>query len=204
MPSLSILFASVEVCILPLSPPSTIAPILLPIVDSRVNLEDERAITNTMEGIGDFFNISNSSGFKNGNHLLPNSRAWKHIEDLEVMGGTLICRWREWWLGVCYFVSAMIGIPLDQIRDEDVMEAIKYQGSIDVLRRRMGLDHAIQNWIVFASIEDNVEKRVLSKIWSYFNSNVFALIMVDFSLIRKALRAIKAIDGFGIFKNIIS
>ena len=98
----------------------------------------------------------------------------------------------------------MIGIPLDQIRDEDVMEAIKYQGSSDVLRRRLGLDRATQNWTVATSIEDDVEKRVLSKIWSYFDSNVFALIMVDSGLTHKALRAIKAIDGLGDFKNVTS
>jgi hypothetical protein len=110
-------------------PPSTIPPILPPTVDSRVDL--------------DFFNIYNCGGLKNGSHLLPSSRTRKHIEDLEVMGGTLI-RWqREWWLGVCYSASVVTGIPLDQIRDEDVMEAIKYQGSSDVLRRRLGLDRAV-------------------------------------------------------------
>jgi hypothetical protein len=124
-------------------PPSTIPPILPPTVDSRVDLEYERAVANTMEGVCDFFNIYNCGGLKNGSHLLPSSRTRKHIEDLEVMGGTLI-RWqREWWLGVCYSASVVTGIPLDQIRDEDVMEAIKYQGSSDVLRRRLGLDRAV-------------------------------------------------------------
>jgi hypothetical protein len=77
-----------------------------------------------MEGVGDFFNISNSGGLKDGNHLLPSSRAWKHIEDLEVTGETLVCRRREWWLGVCYSASAVTCILLDQIPDDDVMEAI--------------------------------------------------------------------------------
>jgi hypothetical protein len=67
------------------------------------------------------------------------------------------------------------------------MEAIKYQGSNDVLKRRLGLNHAIQNWTISASIKDDVEKRVLSKIRSYFDSNIFALIVVDFGLTRKSL-----------------
>jgi hypothetical protein len=143
LPSLSIPSTSAEVCIPPHLPPSTVAPILLPIVDSKVDLEDERVVANTMEGVGDFFNIYNNGGLKDGSHLLPSSRARKHIEDLEETGRTLVRRRREWWLGICYSASAVTGIPLDQIQDEDVMEAIKYQGSNDVLRRPLGLDLAI-------------------------------------------------------------
>jgi hypothetical protein len=53
-----------------------------------------------------------------------------------------------------------------------------------------------------ASIEDDVDKKVLSKIRSYFDSNVFDLIMIDFDLTHKALRAKTAIDGLGVFKNV--
>jgi hypothetical protein len=88
LPSLSIPSTSAEVCIPPHLPPSTIPPILPPTVDSGVDLEDERAVANTMDGVGDFFNIYNRGGLKDGSHLLPSSRARKHIEDLEVTGGT--------------------------------------------------------------------------------------------------------------------
>jgi hypothetical protein len=117
LPSLSIPSTSTEVCIPPHSPPSTVASILPliidSIVDSRVDLEDERAIANTMEGVGGFFNIYNSSRLKDGSHLLPNSRARKHIEDLKVTDGSLVHRWRKWWLGICYSASAVTCIPLD-------------------------------------------------------------------------------------------
>ena len=41
-----------------------------------------------------------------------------------------------------------MGIPLDQIGDEDVVKAIQYQGSSDVLKRCLELDHAIENLAV--------------------------------------------------------
>ena len=93
--SSSISSISAEVCIPLYLPPSTVAPILPSIVDFRNDLEDERAVANTIEGVGDFFNIYNNSGLKDRNHLLPSSRARKHIKDLEVIGGTLVRRWRD-------------------------------------------------------------------------------------------------------------
>ena len=53
-----------------------------------------------------------------------------------------------------------------------------------------------------ASIEDDVDEKILSKIRSNFDSNVFDLKMVDFDPTHKALRAKTAIDGLGVFKNV--
>jgi hypothetical protein len=43
---------------------------------------------------------------------------------------------------------------------------------------------------------------MIEKIQSFFTSEVFILIMVQSSLAHKALRALKSIDEFDIFKNV--
>lgn len=52
-------------------------------------------------------------------------------------------------------------------------------------------------------VEDVIEKWVIDKIRSYFNSEVFSLLM-DANITHKALRAIKAIDAMGMFKHVNS
>ena len=49
-------------------------------------------------------------------------------------------RMREWWLGICYSASAVTGIPIHELGAYDFRMAIKFQGSNDQLRRKLGLD----------------------------------------------------------------
>ena len=53
-------------------------------------------------------------------------------------------------------------------------------------------------------VEDVIEKWVIDKIRSYFNSEVISLLMMDAGITHKALRAIKAIDAIRIFKHVNS
>ena len=62
----------------------------------------------------------------------------------------------------------------------------------------------MENWTMPNLVEDVIEKRVIDKIRSYFNSEVFSLLMVNAGIIHKALREIKAIDAIGIFKHVNS
>jgi hypothetical protein len=69
--------------------PSSIDNSNLPLlIDQRVALNYELAISNTLEGVGDLYNIYDSGGLKNGQHLIPNLRSRKHIDDL-ALGGYL-------------------------------------------------------------------------------------------------------------------
>jgi hypothetical protein len=124
------------------------------------------------------------------------------MEDLS--GGNRRRRRRKWWFGICYSASTVTGIPIYELGTDDIRKAIEFQGSNDQLRRKLGLDRVMENWTMPNSVEDVIEKRVLDKIRSYFNSEVFSLLMVDAGITHKTLRAIKAIDAMGIFKHINS
>jgi hypothetical protein len=83
------------------------------------------AITNTLQGVVDFFSIYNNGGLKNGQHLIPSLRYRKHIDNLIPKG--YLNRWhRKWWLEVYYSVFVVASILLDQIGDDDIIEAILY------------------------------------------------------------------------------
>ena len=94
--------------------PSSIDSSNLPLlIDQRVALNYELVVSNTLQGVGDLYNIYDSSGLKNGQHLIPNLRSRKHIDDL-TLGGYLHYWQRNWWLGFSYSTSLITGIPLGQ------------------------------------------------------------------------------------------
>jgi hypothetical protein len=167
-----------------------------------VEEDDDLAVTNILEGVADFFDMYCTDGIKKDEVLVLKWSKRMAMEDLS--GGNRGRRRREWWLGICYSASAVTGIPIHELGADDIRKAIEFQGSNDQLRRRLGLDRAMENWTMPNSVEDVIEKKVLDKIRSYFNSEVFSLLMVDAGITHKALKAIKAIDAMGIFKHVNS
>jgi hypothetical protein len=81
---------------------------------------------------------------------------------------------------------------------------MKYQGNTDARMQCLGLDRAMYNWSVWPDIEDNIHQNLLTKIRGLFSLELFTEIMVESGLTHKALRAIKAIDEYGIFSNVTS
>jgi hypothetical protein len=134
--------------------------------------------------------------------LQPSSQHRLPISDLS--GGVAQRRRDEFWIGMKFSASAVTGIPFDQIQDNQIEELMKYQGNTDARMQRLGLDRAMYNWSVWPDIEDNIHQNLLTKIRGLFSSELFTEIMIESGLTYKALRAIKAIDEYGIFSNVTS
>jgi hypothetical protein len=124
-----------------------------------VEEDDDLAVTNTLEGVGDVFDIRCIGGFQNDEDLVPKWSKRMAMEDLS--GGNRGRRRREWWLGICYSASAVTGIPINELGANDIKKAIEFQRSNDQLRKRLGLDRAMENWTMPNSVEDVIEKRVV-------------------------------------------
>ena len=100
--------------------------------------------------------------------------------------------------------SAVTGVDINYIIDEHIMKLVEYQGTHDTHLQRLGLDRAIQNWTVWLDIEHAIEGKNLARIRALFTSELFCVIMIQSGLTHKALRCIKAMDEYGIFKNVIA
>jgi hypothetical protein len=57
--------------------------------------------------------------------------------------------------------SVVIGIPFDQIQDNQIEELMIYQSNIDARMQRLGLDQVMYNWNAWLDIEDNIHQNLL-------------------------------------------
>ena len=83
-----------------------------------VEEDDDLAVTNTLEGVGDFFDMYCLDGIQKDEDLISKWSKRMAMEDLS--GGNRGRRRREWWLGICYVVATDTGIPINKLGADDI------------------------------------------------------------------------------------
>jgi hypothetical protein len=122
----------------------------------------DESFNHAIEGIEHFFSNFCQSRGRVQDPLQPSSQHRLRISELS--GGAAQSRRNEFWIGMKISIFAVIGIPFDQIQDNQIEELMKYQGNIDAHMQCLGLDQAMHNWSVWPDIEDNIHQNSLSKI----------------------------------------